>query len=266
MRERANHHPRQTQGMRDAMAIFDRWIESYEEPSPAEKKEMAREFEEFQRLCQTDANRHSYGVNPSKDELERARRDVAKGQTLLLELILSWRPTQPKTHKPQSALHFPLTSFVAIFGGPGLHGYGTHSIDDNTNTSLIEIRGMDGLTELIGSAKCRAFNLNPIAINCNYDRANEMATVDVEQKKRHTLLSYWGEVKMFKRNLVQTQQQPRKRKKCEITSQKCEITSQEQLETLPECWACNSCTFIHTGPSKKNFLACEICGTHREKV
>jgi len=250
MRERANHHPRQTQGMRDAMAIFDRWLESYEEPSPAVKQEMALEFKEFQRLCQTDANRHSYGVNPSKNELERARRDLVEGQALLLELIRSWKLTGR-----QPALHFPLTSFVALFGGPGLHGYGKHTIDDRT--SLIEIRGMDGLAELIGPAKCRAVNLNPMSISCNYNRANEKATIYVEQKKNN-LLSHWKEVKKRERDPAQTLPQPRKRKNGENTLKK-------QTESLPECWTCKSCTFMHTGPAKKRFLACEICGTHRAK-
>ena len=91
MRERAAHHPHLTDGMRDAMAVFDEWLYTYKEPSEEERRDQRKEWEAFHKLCQSDANQHSYGKDPSKEELNRARKDMSEGQSLLFEILLRCR-------------------------------------------------------------------------------------------------------------------------------------------------------------------------------
>src|SRR6056300_1057498 len=53
MRERAAHHPHPTQGMRDAIEVFDEWLSNYREPTAEEKREQEKEWETFHQLCLT---------------------------------------------------------------------------------------------------------------------------------------------------------------------------------------------------------------------
>lgn len=116
MRERAAHHPNKTVGIRDAISVFDEWLENYNEPTDEEKRHYRQEWEEFRRLCQSDANKHSYGKDPTKEELKRARDDLLDGQKLLIQLLSKQRQSSARNTP------FPLTSFVALFGGPGMLG------------------------------------------------------------------------------------------------------------------------------------------------
>ena len=93
--------------------MFDEWLSNYTEPTEEERKGQREEWEAFKILCSSDGNQHSYGNNPSKEELDRARRDVSEGQRLLFQLLSGCG----------KGMHIPLTCFVALFGGPGLHGY-----------------------------------------------------------------------------------------------------------------------------------------------
>jgi hypothetical protein len=131
--------------MRDAIAIFDHWIHyEYHRPSPDVVK---AELKRHRALCASAANSHSYGkVEPSANKsgdsrtenqnlLRRARTNERVGRGKLLEAVLSaQRNSSTQLDNKRSLLHssnivgWSLVSFTALFGGPGLHGYGTHTI------------------------------------------------------------------------------------------------------------------------------------------
>ena len=258
MRERAANHSHQTDGMRDAIAVFDEWLASYNEPSPAERREQEREWEMFKSMCETSANRHAYAKSPSQHELKRARNDVMEGQRLLVELFS--RRRQPNGQQSSSrGISFPITSFTAIFGGPGLHGYGKHTIEssecaDNATTSstrtlsCVDIYGIDGMTELIGEAKTVKLGLvKPAQIQIQYDHSDEIASVTVEQSQSAPKLTYLWNKAVAKKN--------------DISYEKKAVEDNEDRDSVS--WTCTSCTFLHTGESKSNYLLCELCGSER---
>lgn len=43
MRERAARHPHPTDGMRDAIAVFDGWLENYTDPTAEERRAQEEE-------------------------------------------------------------------------------------------------------------------------------------------------------------------------------------------------------------------------------
>ena len=62
----------------------------------------------------------------SSAELKRAVMTwLDHGQKLLIRCCLESQRQTSSTSIP-----FPLTSFVALFGGPGMHGYGSHEVDN----------------------------------------------------------------------------------------------------------------------------------------
>ena len=69
------------------------------------------------------------------------------GQKLLIRCCLESQRQTSSTSIP-----FPLTSFVALFGGPGMHGYGSHEVDNEKGLlSQVNIEGDEGIQELIGA-------------------------------------------------------------------------------------------------------------------
>lgn len=244
MRERAFHHPNKSKGMLDAINVFDEWLENYQEVTSEEKQMYKQEWETFRRLCQSTANKHSYGKEPTKEELKRARDDLLDGQRLLLELLTC--------RKKMSSKLFPLTSFVAIFGGPGIHGYGSHSIDSEEAVSKIIINGMDGIEELIGATKASKLMIDNVTkVEVTYNRVNEssMATTIIRSKQSNTLENLWEKANQSSCS--------KKRQRDDN-----DHTKEEGIK-LSEEWTCNACTFIHIGISKSDFLACELCGSTR---
>jgi len=243
MRERAAHHPHPTGGIRDAIVVFDEWLSNYEEPSEEEKKEQREEWKVFRKLCQSDANQNSCGKNPSKGELDRARSDILDGQRLLFELLRTCRPNRGSTSTP---ITFPLTSFVALFGGPGLHGYGKHTINTDQCTSQVDIVDMHGIDELIGSTKIRKLTLiSSCKFRIQYDRKKESASITVQcsDNTNPTLDCLW-------------------RKSTKRKRQKEEDSLQNNNRSDPT-WTCLTCTFVHTGRSTLDYLVCEVCGSER---
>lgn len=130
--------------MRDAIAIFDHWIHNeYHRPSPDVVK---AELKRHRALCASAANAHSYSKTQlsankygsrteKKNVLRRARTNERVGRGKLLEAVLSaQRNSSTQLGNRQSLVHssnvvgWSLVSFTALFGGPGLHGYGTHTI------------------------------------------------------------------------------------------------------------------------------------------
>lgn len=183
MRERADHHPNKSVGIRDAILVFDEWLENYREPSAQEKQLHRQEWEEFRRLCLSDANKHSYGKDPTKEELKRARDDLLNGQKLLMQLSSNYRQSSSK-HIP-----FPLTSFVALFGGPGMHGYGSHEIDKTQGISNVHIDGDEGIEELIGAAKASKLMLGKVdKVELTYNRSDELAMATIIRAKQSNTL------------------------------------------------------------------------------
>ena len=259
MRERVACHPHITQGMVEAMAVFDDWLQCYTEPSPHQLQEQKAEWDMFHKLCASDANKHSYGDNPTKDELRRAQHDLSNGQRLLIELIKS-RNKHHLHDKEESELPFPLTSFVALFGGPGLHGYGKHTINIDDSRSEIHITSLDGLSELVGQSKTIKLALvDPLQIYIQYDRQKECCTsVAVEQTSMPTLTSLWS-----KNSLVSTTKK--------LDTAVCDSKGERDRKRNADClndsedstsWTCASCTFIHD-KSKQFYLSCEVCGSQR---
>lgn len=175
MRERAAHHANKTTEIKEAIEVFDNWLSTYKEPSSAEKAQQREEWEEFRKLCSSDANQHSYGKNPSNEELARARKDLSDGKNILI-ILLSTR----------CSVKFPLTSFVALFGGPGLHGYGKHFILENKSSVTI-----NDVQELIGLPKTRKLNLSSSCkIKIEYERKKELADATIQNTSR-TLEDFW---------------------------------------------------------------------------
>ena len=252
MRERAFHHPNKSKGMLDAIKVFDEWLENYQEVTSEEKQMYKQEWETFRRLCQSTANKDSYGKEPTKMELKRARDDLLDGQRLLIELLTCRK-------KKMSSKLFPLTSFVAIFGGPGIHGYGSHSIDSEEVVSKIIINGMDGIEELIGATKASKLMIDNVTkVEVTYNRVDElsMAITIIRSKQSNTLENLWEKASA---DSCRSNQSSGSKKRQRDDN---DHTKEEGIK-LSEEWTCNACTFIHIGISKRDFLACALCGSTR---
>jgi inhibitor of KinA sporulation pathway (predicted exonuclease)/DNA-directed RNA polymerase subunit RPC12/RpoP len=248
MRERAAFHPHQSSGMRDAIIVFDKWLKEEEGTAPLSKQERIQlelEWKEYRKLCDSAANSHSYSNSPSKEDLKRAREDLRSGRDCLLQgLSLS----QHKFKERSSSFVFPLTAFTALFGGPGLHGYGKHQL--NAIESLVEIDGMDGLRELLPQTKAIPMGgTDPQIIRVCYDRINNMARVELEYSKNRGMIS-----SMWK-NLREEASSDR--------NQQTAVSDNSYIPNEEASWACMACTMEHVGTVKQLYLACELCGTSR---
>ena len=123
MYERAKRHPAQTEGMRDAIKVFETWFENRKKIKKETSKEyvndIENEKEQRARLVSSFANVHARSKCPSDEEFYRlARSDRKNGLKCLRE--------GSKQDNLQKQFKFPITNFVSIFGGPGDHGYGRH--------------------------------------------------------------------------------------------------------------------------------------------
>jgi len=244
VRERAAHCANQTKDMQDAIAVFDEWLTNYKEPTKEEKQAHQKEWETFHRLCKSDANKHAYGKDAGKEELSRARRDASDGQRLLFELLSNCKP-----------ISFPLTSFVAIFGCNALHGYGKHTIYTDTSTSHVEISGINGVEELLGNTKTKKLTLvSSCRIEIQYDRKKEVASVTIKQSGT-TLKDLWR-----KGSSTISNNNKRKREEGE------DATIDDNVNTKEPSWVCSSCTYIHIGHAKMQYLVCEVCNSKRNST
>lgn len=117
MAERARHHPHQTAGIRAALRVFDRWLDARhattarvpQPPPPRAEREQRR------LLAGSAANAHARS-RCSSDAEHNA-------------LLSADRRTAIAAMRGQGAGRVPFllpsTAFVAVFGSPGEHGYGT---------------------------------------------------------------------------------------------------------------------------------------------
>ncbi|KAL3941580.1 MAG: hypothetical protein SGBAC_004082 [Bacillariaceae sp.] len=238
MRERAIHHPHQTDGMRDAVRVFDKWLKEQEnKPSLSEEESKLRkeEWKHFQELCKSAANQHSYGNEPTQSQLKRARDDLKNGQDCLIRgLALSQKTAASSTS-------LPLVAFTALFGAPGCHGYGKHTIAGDQ--SLVDIEGKDGLQELVSNKSALSSYGDELErISLTYNRTKGIVEMNLEyDKKRTTLSSLWNRVPQGATRVCKTAPPP-----------------------STQAWSCTVCTFEHKGGDKQLYLACEICGAPRE--
>eukprot|EP00978_Attheya_sp_CCMP212_P044553 scaffold314216_cov47-Attheya_sp.AAC.1 len=244
MRERAVFHPHQTAEMRGAIRIFDEWLKEYQTPTEKERREQEKEWKEHHKQCQSAANRHAYGKQPSAEELKRARDDLNVGKECLQKCLQKYAMSSSSSSSLDEA--FPIVAFTALFGGPGLHGYGRHTI--NNATSLIVIDGAQGLEELI-SRKSVAHGSDVVTVHVNFDREREVVTQFqvAYDKNRTTLESLWNNTK---------------RKDSPHGNESNETLIKENCEEVS--WTCGTCTFQHTGEVKLLFLTCEMCGACRQ--
>mmetsp|Transcript_30497 Transcript_30497/g.89167 ORF Transcript_30497/g.89167 Transcript_30497/m.89167 type:complete len:628 (-) Transcript_30497:1188-3071(-) len=270
MRERAVHHPHLTDGMREAILVFDEWLGNYSDPTTEERKVQEKEWEEFRSLCNSVANHHAYGKIPTQDELKRARQDLQEGQKILVDLLsVGLRSSCNGEQNDENGLRFPITKFTALFGGPGMHGYGKHTFanppqqaaDDGIvchyASSQIDIDGSEGVEELIGKAKATKLGLVAagIQIIVRYNRSEETATVEVEQGQSGTLKDLWTRGAQ-RSNAVEKNNSS----KTNLKEAAVDTGHDGKGETS---WACNACTFVHEGKAKASFLACELCLSER---
>lgn len=239
MRERAHYHAHPTLEMQQAIQVFDKWLKTYQAPTESERQAQQAEWKQFQSLCQTKADQHFCGKITTKAELDRARNDSQAGRKLVMEgLSIALRPSKD----PMPRIAFPVTAFTAVFGGPGLHGYGRHEMDSSSSTVTVD--GPAALQEVLPNIKTLSIAalLEAFSYRISYDSQQQAASFQVEfDKSRATIDSLWKNRPKSKPafphpNLVKAQE---------------------------PCWTCQICTFEHTGADKELFLACEVCGSPR---
>ena len=267
MRERAAHHPHQTDGMREAIAVFDEWLINFTDPTAEERKAQRKEWEEFNRLCNSVANQHAYGKEPTPEELKRARQDLAEGQKLLADLLSAGlRSTSLQSDLNKNGSRFPITKFTALFGGPGIHGYGEHTVTNRSEemgnsgapccyaSSQIDVHGLGGIEELIGKSNTTKLGLfaDDIRVRVIYNRNEQTAIVEVERgQSSATLKTFWGKGDSVERSSA---------KQTPLNDDEVRTERNDSDETS---WTCTTCTFVHEGKAKESFLACELCGSER---
>jgi len=123
MYERAKHHPHQSPGMCAAMKIFKKWLDENDHTS---RKQYKHEWEHRRSLAESPANAHARNKFATDKEFKlAAREDMKNGKQKLKSMIQQFLDNSKSVR-----VAFPITEFVALFGGPALHGYGSHLCND----------------------------------------------------------------------------------------------------------------------------------------
>ena len=134
-----------------------------------------------------------------------------------------------------------------------MHGYGQHTIYTDTCTSHVEISGIDGVEELLGNTKTKKLTLVcSCRIEIQYDRKKEEASVTIKQSGT-TLKDLWR-----KGSSSTSNSNKRKRQESKDTT-----TDDNNVDTKEPSWVCSSCTYIHSGHAKMQYLVCEVCSSKR---
>jgi len=133
MRERARFHPhfKNSPKMQEAVVVFDDWLEYWN------KKDNSKRFEDEvsqrQELIPTKANCHSQRYASSQSEqIQWLRKDVRDG----LQAVKYGVTLLDKAAKFEMPAHI----LVALFGGPGIHGYGQHVCEQAESSNLPAFR------------------------------------------------------------------------------------------------------------------------------
>ena len=154
MRERAARHPHQTPDTIAATAVFDAWLRERgerERRKIREKEEEELHAEERAQkaaLVSSCANAHARRFCPSDAEFAahaRADKKLARSALRQAAAMPSARPPV-KAGVTTNGVRFvlPATALVAMFGGPGLHSYGTHLCEDAQRLALPAFRCVCG--------------------------------------------------------------------------------------------------------------------------
>lgn len=161
MLERAKWHPHKTTAMQEAVEVFQKWMDERNAGSDGSSKTggsavddsaskfptEAEERQQREMLSRSFANAHAKRNCASDKEFnEFAKSDRLDGLTRLRDAAHQCVATvgfAEKKCKDQS-FSLPATSFVAIFGGPGEHGYGRHLCEQAETAALLPFRCLCG--------------------------------------------------------------------------------------------------------------------------
>ena len=133
MAERARFHPHPTADMRAALAVFDDWLRARRTLDGTCPSVPPLERAQRLLLSQSPANAHARSRCVSDTE---HRNLLARDRRVALAALRS------ATTGVEFSL--PSTAFVAIFGSPGEHGYGSHICNDANKAGLASWRCLCG--------------------------------------------------------------------------------------------------------------------------
>eukprot|EP00960_Hanusia_phi_P077929 768758-Hanusia_phi.AAC.3 len=158
MLHRAKHHPHQTQGMRDAIVIFEDWIRRYKEEKEVQKKSKkspsarseGKQQDHHKELVSSSANAFSYANSQDFNSfLSLSRETLKEGKAAVRKAVeVAFRQTSCAGTAPCT-----IQQFTAVFGGPGVHGYGKHEIANGRHNVVIE--NLEELTKIVGKSCVR---------------------------------------------------------------------------------------------------------------
>lgn len=242
MRERAAHHPNQTAGMREAIGLFDQWLADYNPPDPAVVR---KELQEYRARRSSAVNQHSYQPGCDKHEerqIRLAQQDIARGQRQLVAGIKA----AVGTPKLCASVECDLPAITAVFGGPGIHGYGMHTVDNGEH--VVQVESESQIVSIVGSSRKKLPLSVPVKLRCCYNETVNMCDVKVSMSRGFkSIEQFWSSAKRAKADHIQDQK--------------------SALGGPDKCagWACAMCTFRHEG-SMSDFLMCHMCGSSRNQA
>merc|ERR550517_1567624 len=101
------------------MKIYGKWLEENDNKS---RKQYKHEWEVRKSLAASAANAHARSNFATDKEFRlAAKEDLKQGKAKLKAAIQRYIQFSDSRR-----FSFPITQFVALFGGPALHGYGSH--------------------------------------------------------------------------------------------------------------------------------------------
>ena len=147
MRERAARHPHRSAGMDAAVEVFDRWLAARargvvdpDAAAAAGPEELEAERAQRAELAESFANAHARRNCGNDAEFALwAKRDKADALVAVREAAGRYRGGG-RLAAPGPWFRFGATAFVAMFGGPGEHGYGSHGCAQAAAAGLARFR------------------------------------------------------------------------------------------------------------------------------
>ena len=143
MRERAARHPHSNDNMKAAVAVFDAWLgeRGGQHPPDASAEELAEERQQRKSLSSSRANAHARRHCSSDEEFAaHARADKNDSLKCVREAAAKLAKVAAAPLAGPRTFAFKATSFVAMFGGPGEHGYGSHTCVQAADRMLPKFR------------------------------------------------------------------------------------------------------------------------------
>ena len=135
MLHRARNHPHQTEGMREAMEVFQEWVQRYKQNKQQQSKiSRTASRDEHNRSVASTANQHSLrNIGDEQQFLQQAADDRRGGKAALREAA-----RLAHGGDGQARVAMPFTAFVSIFGAVGGQGYGRHDTVGGHHTVTVE--------------------------------------------------------------------------------------------------------------------------------